>query len=160
MKVRLKKLKGPHRVFCFLMMLMTIACTKEDVEQVKAKAPLRSYIVTARLDNKQTGTDSQATGILKGTYSEKTKLFTYTLNYENVTPIAISINKRLKGAVGTLVIKLSELEGSTSSSPLLGKKHLSSLEERDLIKGAWLVTITSAKYGTSEISGQITLKRN
>jgi hypothetical protein len=159
MVIRLKReiLRG---VFYLIIMVVTAACKKEDIGQVKAKAPLRNYVMTARLDNKQAGGDSPATGILKGSYSEKTKVFTYLLNYENVTPTLISINKKVKGVPGMIVLKLSEPEGSVSTSSLFGERTLSSLEERDLIKGAWFMTIGSVKYGAIEISGQITLKKN
>ena len=159
MEFKIKKLKRPYGILFMLLMLMAIACTKNEEEQIKVKAPLRNYIITARLDNKQAGTGSQATGILRGTYSEKTKLFKYTLNYENLTPITISINKGVKGAMGIVVIKLMKSENIVSYSPIMGEKHLSSLEERDLIKGLWFVTIGSAKYSVCEIRGQVTVKQ-
>lgn len=159
MKIRCKLNIG-SAFFFLMMMFMTIACEKNETTQVKAKAPLRSYLVTARLDNKQTGADSPATGILKGSYSETTKVFKYMLTYENVTATEICIKKRVKGTSGSLVINLAEVEGVDPSSPISGEKKLTSLEERDLIKGIWFVSIGSSKYSPGEISGSVTLKRN
>jgi hypothetical protein len=155
------KIKGLNKglLICYLSgILLVAACTKPEIEQIKVKAPLRNYVVTARLDNKQAETESHATGLLKGTYSEKTKLFTYTLKYENLTPVAISINKGTRGATGTVVIKIMNAENAVTS-PFSGEKYLSSLEERDLIKGLWFVTIGSARYSVCEIRGQVTIKQ-
>jgi len=160
MEFIIKKSERPYKIVYTLIMLLAIACTKNNEEPIKVKAPLRSYIITARIDNKQAGTDSKGTGILKGTYSEKTKLFTYTLYYENLLPTSINITKGTKGALGVVVIKLMQSENAASGFQLTGETRLSSLQERDLIKGLWFVTIGSAKYSVCEIRGQVTIKQN
>jgi hypothetical protein len=159
MEFEIKKLNSPGWLFYLLLLLTITSCSKDDEAQIKVKAPLRNYVITARIDNKQAGTDSQATGILTGTYSEKTKLFTYKLDYDNLSPTSISINKGVRGAAGVEVIRLMRPEGLPFSAPIAGKKLLSSLEERDLIRGFWFVTIGSVTYSDCEIRGQVTLKQ-
>lgn len=143
----------------FFTLFMASSCAKSEEELTRVKAPLRNYTVTARLDNKQAGTDSKATGILKGTYSETTKLFTYKLSYEGLTPTLIKIEKGAKGALGTVIVEIARNDSSYYKSPLIGGKKLNSLQERDLIKGLWFISIESASYKPNEIRGMVTIKQ-
>jgi hypothetical protein len=144
-----------------LLMITAVACEKEGEETTRLKAPLRSYTITARLDNKQAGTESQATGVLKGSYSEETKLFIYNLEYSGLEAASINISKGAKGAVGVMVVELPRPDTISVQykSPLDGARYLNALQERDLIKGLWSVTISSASFPVGEIKGQVTLKQ-
>jgi hypothetical protein len=55
MELSMKELK--RFVGIYLLLMLTISCTKDEESQIKVKAPLRTYIITARIDNKQAGTD-------------------------------------------------------------------------------------------------------
>ncbi len=145
---------------CLLIIVTAVACEKVGEETTRVKAPLRNYNITARLDNKQAGTDSQATGILKGTYSEESKIFAYTLEYEKVVPASISINKGAKGTIGVNVLQLPKADSVSIGykSPVDGVRYLTALQERDLIKGLWYVTISTPDYPAGEIRGLVTLK--
>jgi len=136
------------------------ACEKEtlQVEEVKIKPPLKGYKITARLDNKQTGTDSEAKGLLAGKYSENTKVLDYKLEFSGLTPKAIKVKKGPRGTLGEIVFQLTA--DSVNGVPIgcHGQKKLTPLQERDLIKGTWFIVIETEKHPLQEIRGQITLK--
>ena len=160
-KNAVRKQAGYLMISCLVLMITAVACEKVSEETTRVKAPLRSYLITARLDNKQAGTESQATGILKGSYSEESKLFTYTLEYSGLQASSINISKGAKGAVGVMVAELPRPDTISVDykSPLDGARYLNALQERDLIKGLWSVAISSAGFPAGEIKGQVTLKQ-
>ncbi|TZF85917.1 CHRD domain-containing protein (plasmid) [Pedobacter sp. BS3] len=136
------------------------SCLKEELStrDARLKAPVRSYSVTARIDNKEANNDSEAKGMLKGAYDESTMVFTYTLSFEGVTPRAILFKRGARGSAGTLLWKVPENDGGKYKSPVKGSTVLSALQERDLLKGAWFITIDSESR-SPEIRGIITLKQ-
>ncbi|WP_369410258.1 CHRD domain-containing protein [Hufsiella ginkgonis] len=142
----------------FLALLCCLSCSKIEEAGPKVKAPLRSYTITSRLDNKQAGTDSQATGVLKGTYSEVTKLLVYSLEFSVPEPLSVRIDKGAKGAVGVWVSEFAKNAGHAYKSPITGQKKLTSLEERDLLKGIWYISVETSNYKPSEIRGMVTVK--
>jgi hypothetical protein len=141
-----------------LIIALTTSCEKIKEISTKTKAPLRTYFITARLDNKQAGTDSKASALLKGIYSEKTKQLSYTITYKGIEPTSIRIEKGRKGSRGTFVAELSPPDNETYLSPLKGEKKLTSLQERDLLKGLWYISVVSANYQPYEIRGMVTPK--
>ncbi|NQX42154.1 hypothetical protein HQN84_25095 [Pedobacter steynii] len=135
------------------------ACKKVPVADQKIKPPVRSYVVTARIDKKGTNTNSEGTAVLKGAYDEGTKLLSYKLEYKDLVPEEISLRNGTKGSKGTLTAVLYKKSGATVPLPLSGTLTLSPLQERNLLKGLWFVAInTLAK--SPEISGILTLKQN
>jgi len=148
--------RGLYIVCCFLL----FACTKEvvQVEEITIKPPLKGYKVTARLDNRQSGTESEAKGLLSGTYNENTKVLSYKLDFEGLQPRSVKVKKGLKGVFGSQVYELPKDSLGTYCSGLQGSKKLTALQERDVIKGLWFLVIETEKYPLQEIRGQITLK--
>jgi hypothetical protein len=132
---------------------------KPPVAYNKIKPPVRSYVVTARIDKKGTNSNSEGTAVLKGVYDEGTKLLSYKLEYKDLVPEEISLRNGTKGSKGTLTAVLYKNSGATVPLPLSGTLTLSPLQERNLLKGLWFVAInTLAK--SPEISGILTLKQN
>ncbi len=128
------------------------------MEEVTVKPPLKSYKVTARLDNKQSGTSSEAKGIFTGSYNERTKILTYKIEFTGINPKSIEVKKGPRGTSGSLVYELPRKASSLYESGQEGQRLLTALQERDLIKGNWFIIICTEKYPLQEIRGQITLK--
>ena len=83
-----------------------LGCKKIDsIADTKIKPPIRTYVVTARIDKKGTNSNSEGTAVLKGTYDEGTKALSYTLEYKDLEPQLITLRSGAKGSVGTLMRK-------------------------------------------------------
>jgi hypothetical protein len=145
-------------VVCMLLHLMS--CKKIDgIADTKIKPPIRTYIVTARIDKKGTNSNSEGTAVLKGTYDEGTKELNYTLEYKGLEPQLITLRSGAKGTAGTLVKELYKKgEGKVASSNIKGGFTLNPLQERYLLKGHWFVAIGTLALNP-EISGVLTLKQ-
>ncbi len=128
-------------------------------DEAKIKAPVRVYVVTARIDKKGTNSNSEGTAVLKGTYDEDTKKISYSIEYSNITPQLIALKSGSKGSVGTLVRELYK-KNNEEQTPVAvtGSFLLNPLQERNLLKGLWFVVVNTAGM-TPEISGVLTLKQ-
>lgn len=148
------------RTFSILLACLLFACSKEatQVEEITIKPPLKGYKVIARLDNKQSGTESAAKGVFAGTYNENTKALSYKFDFEACLPKSVKIKKGARGVPGTLVYELPKDSIRQYFSGIEGVKKLTPLQERDFLKGFWFVVVESEKYPVQEIRGQITLK--
>lgn len=134
------------------------SCKKSAVTTERIKPPIRSYVVTARIDKKGTNTNSEGTAVLKGSYDEGTKILSYRLEYEDIVPQLITLRNGPKGSKGVLVKELYSNTGATVPLPLSGEFRLTSLEERNLLRGLWFVAINTLTL-SPEISGVVTLKQ-
>lgn len=139
-------------------MIVFGGCKKESESSQKIKPPVRSYVVTARVDKKGANTDSEGTAVLKGKYDEGTKLLSYSLEYEKLVPSEISLRTGVKGSKGTLVQEIKLPNGSSTAAPLSGSIVLTPLQERYLLKGYWFVAINTLER-SPDISGILTLKQ-
>lgn len=138
-----------------------VACEKKQVlmEETKMKAPVRTYIVTARIDRKGTNSNSVGTAVLKGTYNESTKAFSYAIEYQQIDPVSIALRSGGKGTIGSLIREVYNVnEESGGALPVKGGFVLSPLQERNLLRGLWFVAINTSLM-SPEISGVLTLKQ-
>lgn len=137
-----------------------IACKKtEGTEDTRIKPPIRSYVITARVDKKGTNSNSEGTAVLKGTYDEGTKALNYTVEYKDIVPQLITLRSGAKGSVGTLIQELYKgTNEKAAAMPIKGGFVLTSLQERNLLKGQWFVAVSTLTLNP-EISGFITLKQ-
>jgi len=143
------------------MLCILAACEKkqEIMEDTKIKPPVRSYVVTARIDKKGTNSTSEGTAVLKGTYSEGTKSFSYTLEYQDLEPVSIMLRSGAKGTFGSLVKEMyKKADENSVLLPIKGGFVLTPLQERNLLRGLWFVTINTP-VRSPEISGILTLKQ-
>ncbi|AOM77687.1 hypothetical protein BFS30_11205 [Pedobacter steynii] len=147
------------RIGILCMIACIWACKKVPVGDQKIKPPVRSYIVTARIDKKGTNTNSEGTAMLKGRYDEGTKVLSYKLEYRNLIPEEISLRNGPKGSRGTLTAIIYKNTGATVPLPLSGTLTLTPLQERNLVKGFWFVSVNTLAL-SPEISGILTLKQN
>lgn len=140
-----------------LLLAEVSACKKVvSTDEAKINPPVRSYVITARIDKKGTNTVSEGVGVLKGVYDEQTKILTYTLEYEKIIPTMITLRSGAKGTVGSLIKELYKV-GDPSAS-IVGSLSLSPLQERNLLKGLWFVAMNS-DIASPDISGSLTLKQ-
>jgi len=139
--------------------LYCLSCKKSTTEsEAKVKPPVRTYVVTARIDKKGTNSNSEGTAMLKGAYSEESKLLVYTLEYEGVDPREITLRNGAKGSYGALVKELYVYGKGQQKQPFTGSITLSPLQERQLLRGQWFVAVNTATM-FPEISGMLTLKQ-
>lgn len=151
-------LKG---ITAVLLLLSVWGCRKEIAQEddAKVKPPVRTYIVTARIDKKGTNSNSAGTAVLKGEYDESTKVLSYTLECSNIDPVLVTLRSGAKGTVGAMIAEVYRNKGEGQISyPLKGSYTLSSLQERNMLKGLWSVAVNSAAM-SPEISGVLTLKQ-
>ncbi|WP_343530975.1 CHRD domain-containing protein [Pedobacter sp.] len=144
----------------FILVFITGCKKKEDVtEEAKVKPPLRTYIVTARIDKKGTNSNSDGTAVLKGNYDESTKILSYAVEFKNIDPTLITLRNGPKGSTGSLVKEIyKQTAGKVTTMALKGSLELSPLNERNLQKGNWFVAINTLAL-SPEISGILTLKQ-
>jgi len=140
--------------------LFGFACKKNTaIEEAKIKPPVRTYIVTARIDKKGTNSNSEGTAVLKGIYNEESKILGYTLEYQDLVPQLITLRSGAKGSFGTFVKEIYNNAGeSQTGKPVEGSMTLNPLQERNLLKGHWFVAVNTLAMNP-EISGVLTLKQ-
>nr|WP_226905030.1 hypothetical protein [Pedobacter schmidteae] len=140
--------------------LFFFSCKKDgnDAEQPMLNPPVKSYIVIARIDKKGTNSNSEGTAVLKGTYDEATKLLSYKLEYKDLIPELITFRYGSKGSAGTLIKELYRSSGKANILTVSGSVSLTPLQERNLLKGLWFVSVNTLKL-SPEISGYLTLKQ-
>lgn len=143
-----------------LILWQGFSCKKEvdNIEQAMLNPPVKSYIITARIDKKGTNSNSEGTAVLKGTYDEATKLLEYKLEYKDLVPELITFRSGGKGTAGVLVKEVYRISEKMNSMTVSGTIALSPLQERNLLKGLWFVSINTLKL-SPEISGYLTFKQ-
>jgi len=145
----------------FLLLTILLACKKEisHEDDAKVKPPVRTYVVTARIDKRGTNSNSTGKAVLKGEYEESNKVLNYTLSCDSIEPVLVTLRSGAKGTVGAMISEVyRKKEGVQPSYPLKGSYTLSPLQERQLLKGLWSVAVNSAVM-SPEISGILTLKQ-
>ena len=149
------------RTTAIIVLFCTFGCKKNvpAEDEAKIKSPVRTYIVTARIDKKGTNSSSEGTAVLKGGYDERTKLLEYSIEYKNIVPQLITLRSGAKGSVGSLIMEIyKKVNEKMSAGPVKGSFTLSPLQERNLLKGQWFVAV-STQILNPEISGVLTLKQ-
>jgi hypothetical protein len=152
------KIKGFLPLFMAMVLSLLGACKKESsTETTKVKPPIRTYLVTARADKKGTNSNSAGSAVLKGQYDEETKVLSYSIEYADIQPQIMTLRYGPKGSVGTFVKELYNINNGKLAI-IKGEFSLSPLQERNLLKGLWFVTVNTATM-SPEISGVLTYKQ-
>lgn len=145
----------------FLILFFAASCKKKEdaTEEAKVKPPIRAYVVTARIDKKGTNSSSEGTAVLKGNYDEGTKVLSYAVEFKNIDPTLITLRSGPKGSTGSLITEIYKpTAGKVTTASIKGNLVLSSLNERNLLKGSFFVAVNTVKL-SPEISGVLTLKQ-
>lgn len=98
---------------------------------------------------------STATGSFVGTYNKTTKVISYTINYNGITPTAWHIHKGAVGVNGGVIFALGTTFSTAYSSTTAA---LTAEQETDLMAGNYYVNIHSASKPGGEIRGQLILQ--
>ncbi|RZL19891.1 MAG: hypothetical protein EOO89_01930 [Pedobacter sp.] len=152
------KVKGFIALITVFMVFLLGACKKElSAESAKVKPPIRTYVITARADKKGTNSNSAGTTVLKGQYDEETKVLVYSIEYSDIDPQVMTLRYGTKGSVGTFVKELYNITAGKKAL-IKGSFELTPLQERNLLKGLWFVTVNTAVM-SPEISGVLTYKQ-
>lgn len=138
-----------------------LSCKKEQLaEEAKIEPPVRAYVITARIDKKGTNSTSEGVAVLKGSYDEQSKVFAYSIEYDNISPALITLRSGIKGSAGELIREIYKNDGKVVlKQPLSGSLTLTPLQERNLLKGLWFIAISTNINATPDISGSLTLKQ-
>lgn len=107
--------------------------------------------------------NSQATGTFKGTFNRETKVISYNITFQGITPIGMHFHRGEVGVAGPIVIPINPGAGSdpysntnTFRSPLNGTTPaLTAAQETDLLAGNWFLNIHSNDFPDGEIRAQL-----
>ncbi|WP_345241469.1 CHRD domain-containing protein [Nibrella saemangeumensis] len=98
---------------------------------------------------------SSATGRFEGQYNKTTRVLTYTITHQGVTPTYINLHRAVQGTNGPVEIPLS----SSATSPVTGTLTLTPAQENDLIFSNYYVLIGSKTYPDGELRGTLQIDR-
>ncbi|MEA5257248.1 CHRD domain-containing protein [Arcicella aquatica] len=139
-------------LFAFLIstLLFAISCKKDEEvsPEVKFNVALNGSVEVP-------ANTSTATGSFVGTYNKTTKVISYTISYNGVTPTAWHIHKGAVGVSGAVIFGLGTTFNTAYSSTTAA---LTTDQETDLMAGNYYVNIHSASKPGGEIRGQLILK--
>ena len=122
MKVRESSLYAALGKVLFLIVFVLLSCKKKSsTEETRINPPIRTYIITARINKKGTNTNAEGTGTLNGSYDEGSKQLLYTLSFEDIAPTLITIRSGVKGSVGELVKEIYKSKGQVSTLKISGE---------------------------------------
>ncbi|MFN8355919.1 MAG: CHRD domain-containing protein [Spirosomataceae bacterium] len=137
----------------FLVVLFAFFACKED----NTTANYVDFTMTLTGKNMAPATASAARGTVVAKYYRATRVLTYTITYEGLTPNAWHIHKGAVGVTGAVVFNL----GTSFTTPFTATTAaLTTDQEKDLLAGNYYVDIHSALYANGEIRGQLTPESN
>ena len=145
------KQKSTSLLLLFVGLLTFTACKKDDDQQ-----PANVVNLTATLDSKQAvpTTTSTATGTFTGTYDKDTKVLTYSVTYQGLTPNKGHIHMGAPGVAGGVLLGFS----SVTTSPITGTATLKTEDADKILSGNTYVNLHSTTFGNGGIRGNITVK--
>ncbi|UOQ78466.1 CHRD domain-containing protein [Hymenobacter sp. 5516J-16] len=129
-----------------------VACKKDDVT-----TPATDTVqLTGTLDGKQEvgPNNSTATGNMTGNYNKTTRVLTYTVTYQGVTPTMGHIHRGAAGTTGDPFLAFSNV----TTSPITGTSTLSESDAALLLSGQTYVNLHTSAFPGGEIRGKVTLK--
>ncbi|GGG20841.1 hypothetical protein GCM10011323_26050 [Pontibacter amylolyticus] len=107
---------------------------------------------------------TQATGTFKGTYNMDTKVLSYTISFQGITPTAMHFHKGGVGVAGPVTVPINPGTSNdpySSANPYVSPmtrstSPLTAAQEAELLAGEWYVNIHSDQYPNGELRGQVT----
>ncbi len=132
-------------------LLLATSCKKDE----EVVSPEVKFNVTLNGSLEVPANTSTATGSFVGTYNKTTKVISYTINYNGITPTAWHIHKGAVGVNGGVIFALGTTFNTAYSSTTAA---LTAEQETDLMSGNYYVNIHSASKPGGEIRGQLILK--
>ncbi|WP_324674340.1 CHRD domain-containing protein [Hymenobacter sp. GOD-10R] len=96
---------------------------------------------------------STATGTFTGVYDKATKVLTYTVTYQGLTPTAGHLHRGAPGTNGPVIYPFSSL-----ASPVTGTATFTQADEDLLLNGGFYANFHTPAYPGGEIRGNIVKK--
>lgn len=142
------------RLFLLLFVVATMpACDNDDNDNA---TPSTTVQLQATLNGQQEvpATPSVATGTMTGSFDKETRLLTYTVTYQGITPSAGHIHQAAPGVNGPIIVPFS----SVVASPVTGTATLSEDNAAKLLAGETYTNLHTPAFPGGEIRGNITVK--
>jgi hypothetical protein len=133
-----------------LSVLFVVSCKKDE-----AVSPEVKFNVTLNSAMEVPTNTSTATGSFVGTYNKTTKIISYTINFNGVTPTAWHIHKGAVGVSGGVIFNLGTTFSNAYSATTVA---LTTEQETDLMAGNYYINIHSVSKPGGEIRGQLILQ--
>ena len=150
-----------------LPLLLVLGSCNDDNEDEDTPTPTDEIIqlqeVTLTGAQEVPANSSQATGTFRGSYNKTTRVMTYNITFEGITPTAMHFHRGAVGVSGPIVIPINPgsdpYSGNTSfRSPLSGNTALTADQEAELLNGNWYLNIHSSTFPDGEIRAQVLVK--
>lgn len=137
-------MKKLYILFSLIAAVTFTACSKQDAA---APTEITTNLVASVNGQQQVpANNSMATGSFTGTYTSSTRVLTYTVTYQGITPQSAHIHNS-SGAVAIPFVNLA--------SPIMGSLTLTNDQATDLLGNGMYVNIHSAAFPAGEIRGNI-----
>ena len=116
-------------------------------------APLSVQYLSAVVNGAQqtSPTASPATGSFTGSYNPNTRVLTYRLTYQGLTPSAAHIHVGAPGVAGAVIVSVT-----VTPSPIIGTATLTAADAATFTAQALYVNLHTAAFPNGEIRGDIT----
>lgn len=130
--------------------LLLLAATA--VGLIPRQAATTRLTATLSGQNEVPANNSTATGAFTGTYDTDSKVLTYEVTYQGITPTMGHIHRGAPGKNGGVEIGFKDV----SSSPIKGSATLTQAKADSLMAGLYYVNLHTQAFPGGEIRGNIT----
>ena len=138
--------------FLAIVVFLFLACKKEQAAVVVPSNEVRFDLKLLARNEVPEGI-SLAEGRFVGVYNKTSKILSYTLSHQGLTPTAAHFHKGLATATGAIVLNIAT---ANFASPLSAQTiALNTQQETDLLAEGWYVNVHSALYPNGEIRAQL-----
>ncbi|SNC75542.1 CHRD domain-containing protein [Hymenobacter gelipurpurascens] len=129
------------------------ACKKDDDNKPAASNTVQLK-ATINAQQEVPTNNSTATGAMTGSYDKTTRVLTYTVTYQGITPLAGHIHQAAPGVNGGVIVPFA----SVASSPITGTATLSEADGAKLLAGETYVNFHTQANKDGEIRGNISVQ--
>jgi hypothetical protein len=128
------------------------ACKKDDDKPAASNTVQLKATVNGQQE--VPANTSTATGTMTGSYDKTTRVLTYTVTYQGITPAAGHIHQAAPGVNGGVIVPFA----SVAASPITGTATLSEADGAKLLAGETYVNFHTQAYQNGEIRGNISVQ--
>ncbi|MBC3541046.1 CHRD domain-containing protein [Rufibacter sediminis] len=129
------------------------SCSSDDDDDDQPSNIVQLQNSTLTPDQEEHTVISTATGTFSGTYDRTTKIITYNISWNGITPINMHFHRGELKKSGPVVIPI---DGPYTSAITNAKTPpLTEAQETEMLAGLWYVNVHSDQYKNGEIRGQV-----